>query len=148
MSELNEDPKATLTPQTYFTSQSDLDAALAGVYTVLSYDGSYGFTSRMTSYFGADDLTTDPGLNKADMRDFDRLSGGSANNSLEAEWQGPWRCIYQANNLLANYQKVKTADSLKNQAAGQALFLRAWSYYMLVRTFGPVPSGTHTHWRG
>jgi starch-binding outer membrane protein, SusD/RagB family len=136
---LNEDPKATLTPQTYFTSQSDLDAALAGVYTVLSYDGSYGFTSRMTSYFGADDMTTDPGLNKADMRDFDRLSGGSANGSLEAEWQGPWRCIYQANNLLANYQKVKTADSLKNQAAGQALFLRGWSYYMLVRTFGPVP---------
>ncbi len=136
---LNEDPKATLTPASYFKTQSDLDAALAGVYTVLSYDGSYGFTSRMTSYFGADDLTTDPGLNKADMRDFDRLSGGSANNSLEAEWQGPWRCIYQANNLLANYKKVNTADSLKNQAAGQALFLRAWSYYMLVRTFGPVP---------
>jgi starch-binding outer membrane protein, SusD/RagB family len=136
---LNEDPKASLTPQTYFNSQSDLDAALAGVYTVLSYDGSYGFTSRMTSYFGADDLTTDPGLNKGDMRDFDRLSGGSANNGLEAEWQGPWRCIYQGNNLLANYQKVKTADSLKNQAAGQVYFLRAWSYYMLVRTFGPVP---------
>src|SRR5450432_1595828 len=136
---LNEDPKATLTPASYFKTQSDLNAALAGVYTVLSYDGSYGFTSRMTSYFGADDLTTDPGLNKADMRDFDRLSGGSANGSMEAEWQGPWRCIYQANNLLANYQKVNTADSLKNQAAGQALFLRGLSYYMLVRTFGPVP---------
>jgi starch-binding outer membrane protein, SusD/RagB family len=136
---LNEDPKASLTPQTYFQSQSDLDAALAGVYSVLSYDGSYGFTSRMTSYFGAEDLTTDPGLNKADFRDFDRLSGSSSNGSMLAGYQGPWRCIYQANNLLANYQKVKTTDDLKNQAAGQAYFLRAWSYYMLVRTFGPTP---------
>ncbi len=136
---LNEDPKASLTPQTYFKSQSDLDAALAGVYSVLSYDGSYGFTSRMTSYFGADDLTTDPGLNKADFRDFDRLSGSSSNGSMLAGYQGPWRCIYQANNLLANYQNVPTSEDLKNQAAGQAYFLRAWSYYMLVRTFGPVP---------
>jgi hypothetical protein len=136
---LNEDPKASLTPQTYFQSQSDLDAALAGVYSVLSYDGSYGFTSRMTSYFGADDLTTDPGLNKADMRDFDRLSGSSSNGGMLAGYQGPWRCIYQANNLLANYQKVNTTDELKAWAAGQAYFLRAWSYYMLVRTFGPMP---------
>src|ERR1700733_9957613 len=89
---LNEDPKASLTPQTYFKSQSDLDAALAGVYSVLSYDGSFGFTSRMTSYFGAEDLTTDPGLNKADFRDFDRLSGSSSNGSMLAGYQGPWRC--------------------------------------------------------
>jgi len=136
---LNEDPKASLTPGTYFKTQADLDAALAGTYSVFSYDGSYGFTSRMTSYFGADDLTTDPGLNKADMRDFDRLNGGSSNGSLNAEWQGPWRGIYQANNLLANYQKVNTSDELKAQAAGQAFFLRGWGYYMLVRTFGAVP---------
>jgi hypothetical protein len=136
---LSEDPKGTLTPVTYFKTQADLDAALAGVYEQYSYDGSYGFTSRMTSYFGSDDLTTDPGLNKADMRDFDRLNGGSGNGSLTAEWQGPWQAIYQANNVLANYNKVNTTDELKRQAAGQAYFLRAWGYYNLVRTFGPVP---------
>jgi hypothetical protein len=136
---LDEDPKASLTPVTYFKTQSDLDAAVAGIYQQYAFDGAYGFTSRMTSYFGSDDLTTDPGLNKADMRDFDRLNGGSANNSLVAEWQGPWQAIYQANNVLANYDKVNTTDELKHQAAGQALFLRAWGYYNLVRTFGPVP---------
>ncbi|RFM28498.1 RagB/SusD family nutrient uptake outer membrane protein [Deminuibacter soli] len=136
---LDEDPKASLTPVTYFKTQSDLDAALAGVYEQYSFDGAYGFTSRMTSYFGSDDLTTDPGLNKADMRDFDRLNGGSANNNMVAQWQGPWKAIYQANNVLANYEKVSTGDEQKRQAAGQALFLRAWGYYNLVRTFGPVP---------
>ncbi len=136
---LSEDPKASLTPVTYFKTQSDLDAAVAGIYEQYSFDGAYGFTSRMTSYFGSDDLTTDPGLNKADMRDFDRLSGSSDNSSMRAEWEGPWRAIYNANNVLANYDKVNTTDELKRESVGQAYFLRAWGYYNMVRTFGALP---------
>ena len=136
---LQEDPKATLTPGTYYKTQSDLDGAVNAMYIVLARDGSWGFTSKMFSYFGSDDLTTDPGLNKADQRDFDRLSGGSTNQSLPAEWNGPWACIYQANNVLSNYQKVSSTDALKNASAGQAYFLRGLCYYYLVRTFGPVP---------
>ena len=65
---LKEDPLATLTPGTYFKTQADLDASVAAIYTELTPDFSFGFTTRMTSCFGADDLTTDPGLNKQDMR--------------------------------------------------------------------------------
>jgi hypothetical protein len=136
---LTEDPKASLTPDTYFQTQSDLDAAVAAIYTELTPDYSFGFTTRMTSCFGADDLTTDPGLNKGDMRAFDELNGNSTNASLLNQWQGPWNAIYQANNVLTNYQKVNTTEGLKEQSAGQALFLRAFSYYYLVRVFGPVP---------
>jgi hypothetical protein len=135
---LDEDPKGNLTPAS-FSSQKDLDAAVAGIYEVYAWDGAYGFTSRMCSYFGADDLTTDPGLNKQDQRDFDRLNGSSTNGSLNAQWEGPWRAIYNSNNVLANYQRIKGDENLKTLAAGQAYFLRAWGYYMLVRTFGPLP---------
>lgn len=136
---LEEDPKGTITPINYFKTQSDLDAAVAAMYVELTPDYAWGFTTQMTSYFGGDDLTTDPGLNKQDQRAFDQLSGGSTNPSLLNEWQGPWAAIYQANNLLANYQKVNTTDSLKNIAAGQAYFLRGLCYYFLVRTFGKLP---------
>ena len=136
---LKEDPKASLTPVTYFNTQADLDAAVAAIYVELTPDYAYGFTTRMTSCFGADDLTTDPGLNKGDMRAFDELDGASSNGSLLNQWQGPWNAIYQANNVLANYEKVNTTQLAKQQSAGQALFLRGWCYYNLVRTFGPVP---------
>jgi hypothetical protein len=109
------------------------------MYVVLARDGAWGFTSKETSYFGSDDYTTDPGLNKQDQRDFDRLSGGSTNSSLTAEWNGPWLAIYQANNILANYQKVNSSTALKNTAAGQAYFIRGLCYYYLVRTFGELP---------
>src|ERR1700716_2393023 len=85
---LTEDPKATVTPQSYFKTQSDLDASVSAMYVALARDGAWGFTSKETSYFGSDDYTTDPGLNKQDQRDFDRLSGNSSNSSLTAEWDG------------------------------------------------------------
>jgi starch-binding outer membrane protein, SusD/RagB family len=139
---LKENPYATLTPGTYFKTQTDLDASVAAIYTELTPDYSFGFTTRMTSCFGADDLTTDPGLNKGDMRAFDELNGASNNNSLLNQWQGPWNAVYQANNVLANYAKVPSTAQQLQQSAGQAYFLRAFSYYYLVRFFGPIPDIT------
>jgi len=137
---LIEDPKGSLTPITYFQTQSDLDAAVAAIYQVYPHDYNYGFTaSTACSYFGSDDMTTDPGLNKGEMRSFDELNGNSTIGGYSQEWGGMWNGIYQANNVIANYQKVNSTEALKNAAAGQAYFLRAWSYYNLVRTFGPIP---------
>lgn len=143
---LKEDPLANLTPGTYFKTQADLDASVAAIYTELTPDFAFGFTTRMTSCFGADDLTTDPGLNKQDMRAFDELNGASNNPSLLNQWQGPWAAVYQANSVLTNYKTVPTttssAASAVQQSIGQAYFLRAFSYYYLVRVFGPIPNIT------
>src|SRR5260221_1000943 len=110
------------------------------MYIQLARDGAWGFPSKETSYFGSDDLTTDPGLNKGDQREFDRLSGSSTNSSLPAEWNGPWQTIYNANYIIANYQQITTSDTVtRNNSAGQAYFLRGLCYYYLVRTFGPLP---------
>jgi hypothetical protein len=140
---LNEDPKGSLTPGQYFQTQADMDAAVAAIYTQYTPDYSFGFTYRMTSYFGSDDLTTDPALNKEVQREFDELNGTASNADMVDEWQGPWAAIYDANNTLADYHTIPTPDAASLQAvqqsAGQALFLRAFGYYFLVRTYGALP---------
>ncbi|HMI62541.1 MAG TPA: RagB/SusD family nutrient uptake outer membrane protein [Puia sp.] len=137
---LSEDPKGSITLASFYKTQSDLDAGVAGLYVTLAKDGAWGFTSKETSYFGSDDLTTDPGLNKGDQREFDRLQGSSTNASLPAEWNGPWQTIYNANYTIASYQNIVTTDTAtRNNSAGQAYFLRGLCYYYLVRTFGPLP---------
>ncbi len=137
---LNEDPKATLTPENYFKTQSDLDAAVSAIYQGMVVDGGYAFDFHMYSFFGSDDLTADPNLSKGDQREFDQLNGSSGNNAIaHSQWGTPWGAIYQSNNVIANYSRVDGDPAAKNGAAGQAYFIRAWSYYMLVRTFGPVP---------
>ena len=137
---LTEDPKALLSPGTYFQTQSDLDASVAACYERYAHDSNYGFTNRMVSCFGSDDLTTDPALNKGNLRAFDELNGSSTTADYTQQWTGMWRGIYQCNNVIANYSKVQNStDAAKNGSAAQAYFIRAWSYYMLVRTFGQVP---------
>lgn len=139
-SKLQEDPKGTLTPVNYFQTQSDLDAAVAAIFQGMVVDGGYAFDFHLYSFFGSDDLTADPNLGKADQRDFDQLKGSSGNNAIaHSQWGTPWAAIYQCNNVIANYKKVSGEASAINGAVGQAYFVRAWSYYMLVRTFGPVP---------
>jgi starch-binding outer membrane protein, SusD/RagB family len=137
---LTEDPKATLTPGNYFQTQSDLDAAVTAIYQGMVVDGGYAFDFHLYSFFGSDDLTADPNLGKADQRDFDQFKASSGNNAIaHSQWGTPWGAIYQCNNVLANYQKVSSDAASINGAAGQAYFIRGWSYYLLVRTFGPVP---------
>ena len=137
---LKEDPKGSLTPGNYFQTQSDLDAAVAAIFQGMVVDGGYAFDFHLYSFFGSDDLTADPNLGKADQRDFDELNGSSGNGSLfNSQWGTPWAAIYQSNNVIENYQKVTGDQAAINGAAGQAYFVRAWSYFVLVRTFGPVP---------
>lgn len=137
---LDEVPKGTLTPVTYFKTQSDLDAAVASIFERLVVDGGYAFDFHIYSFFGSDDLTADPNLAKASQRNFDQLSGNPDDGALRgSQWETPWAAIYQANNILANYDKVSGDATAIKAAAGQAYFLRAWSYFLLVRTFGPLP---------
>jgi hypothetical protein len=133
---LTEDPKGKLTPITYFQSQKDLDGAVAACYECYAHDYGYGFTTRMCICFGSDDLATQFG--KSNMRLYDELNG-NATDGVSSCWTPFWTGIYQANNVIVNYKKVPSTDDPKNASAAQAYFLRAWAYYMLVRSFGPVP---------
>jgi starch-binding outer membrane protein, SusD/RagB family len=136
---LTEDPKGKLIPITYFQSQKDLDGAVAACYECYAHDYSYGFTNRMNICFGSDDLTTHYADSRTNMRLFDELNSNPWDGGSSNSWSSFWTGIYQANNVIVNYAKVSTTDYLKNSAAAQAYFLRAWAYYMLVRSFGPVP---------
>ena len=46
---LTEDPLATLTPGTYFNTQSDLDASVAAIYQQLVEDGAYALDFHLYS---------------------------------------------------------------------------------------------------
>jgi hypothetical protein len=145
--QLVEDPRARLTPDSYYKTQNDLNAAVAGMWAGLVRGPVWGFTNfRVCSFFGSDDLTTNAGSNKGELREFDRLSGSSTIDAVRSQWEGPWAAIYQANGLLTNYSQVPAATpaaiAAKNEAAGNAYFARALCYNYLVRVFGELPMVT------
>jgi hypothetical protein len=93
----------------------------------------------MNICFGSDDLAAPHGSDKIWARLYDELKGYPTDGGANTCWNPFWKGIYQANNVIANYKMVPSIDDLKNASAAQAYFLRAWAYYMLVRSFGSVP---------
>lgn len=137
--DLEEDPRSELTPLNYLNNETEMEGAITSMYRAIAPDNAWGFTFRMTTYFGADDITTDPGLNKGPFRDFDRFAGTSDNDFANVQWEGPWRAIYQANFVLDNIENADISEVFRDEAAGQAHYIRGMCYYYLVRTYGELP---------
>jgi hypothetical protein len=137
---LDEDPRADLTPGTYYKTPQEMEGTVASMYRVLCPDDAWGYIAWQSSWFGGDDLSTVPGSNKEDGRDFDRLQGSAGNGWMLNLWNGAWKAIYQANAILTSIDNVAyTSDADKNATAGQAYFVRGMCYFYLVRSFGELP---------
>lgn len=54
-------------------------------------------------------------------------------------WRSPWVGIGRCNIVLNNLPGANVTESLKNRCMGEAYFLRAHYYYILVRLYGGVP---------
>lgn len=137
---LDENPAGTLVADSYFSTEEDLDAALTGVYAQLASNrwGGLGHTNIWVPLMGADDLTSQAG--KPDYVQFDTFNPSSTNGGLKAaSWTAPYRVIFAANNLLNNVDKMPISESAKTKAKAEACFLRAWSYFWMVRVFGEIP---------
>ncbi|GAB3420492.1 RagB/SusD family nutrient uptake outer membrane protein [Niabella aquatica] len=126
-------PPDSLSPVNYYNTQADLERALAGVYDRLQDTRVYGeciptnlsfsdefFYARATSEI------------KANFIDPSTLE---LNRNYESLYAG----IERANMLLENVDKANTTDAVKNEVKGQALFLRAYYYYLLADMYGDVP---------
>jgi starch-binding outer membrane protein, SusD/RagB family len=114
-----------------------LTAALAGAYRPLS--GGFAGAATPACLMGSDDLTTNKASNKADFREFDQFVVSNTNQRLAQPWNGCYKAIQQANNIIANYGKASGSQATLNQIAGEAYFIRAWSYFWIVRMHGKAP---------
>ncbi len=101
-----------------------------------------GFTtvSQIAMSMGADDLTTHPGSNKEEFREFDRFNVSSLNSRMTPIWRGCYKVIQSTNNIINNYTAVKDGNEATVRAiVGEAYFLRGLCYYWLTRYWGAVP---------
>lgn len=71
-------------------------------------------------------------------------SGNFQNNEYTAAtWEKPYAVIHRANFAIENIQAMQLADErVKQNGLGELYFLKAYSYFLLVRAFGEVPIRT------
>jgi len=138
---LKEEPKGQLLTNSAFTQASDLEGAVNVLYRQVSRS-TFGATQFVQAYMG-DDLSTHPASNKASFREWDNFNISTGNDRLLWCWQDKWLVIKAANFIIngAGNTPGATQDEI-NYALNQAHFWRAWAYFYLVRTFGPLPMVT------
>ena len=134
---LDETPYDFYAPENVYKTADDAEAAIAGVYSDFStYDW---FTKPYWEWLSEDE---------------DHIAGASfALNNIGAGnylgdyktalmFTGPYIVIARANSVLERVPGIEMDPVRRNRILGEAHFLRAFSYFILVRLFGPVPVRT------
>lgn len=142
---LKEEPKTFLSPDTYFTTQEQMQAAVDGLYTFLDdiFDGDvevgtqrFVFLEYMSGYGQRMRAASGIYMDQANL-----LTITEENTNLEALWRSAYTAIENSNVAIAGIEatKASVSDDIKNKLLAQAYFMRAWHYFNLVRLWGEVP---------
>ena len=134
-----------LTPPTrnnvndFYKTPKDFNIALFGVYNqAQSYLNSTQLLEVMTD--NAEITYQSAGDNELT---FDEINVTDANSRLIGMWRPLYFGIAYSNTILNKIDPVEFSSlEEKNQYTGEALFMRAWNYFNLVRVFGNVPIST------
>lgn len=136
---LEETPKGSITPVSFYKTSKDLEMASAAL--ALQFNGAFNQVGG--AFYGADDITSKRAGNKIEFSDFDIFNANSSNGRMNNWWNYFYATIKSANALIQNYTNATEAtEEQRNNAAGQAYFMRAISYFYLTRTWGEVPMPT------
>jgi hypothetical protein len=133
---LDTNPTDFASTSTYYSTQAEVDYALAGIYNILRSTAiSYRWTDQANA---ATDESYYLNVNvQAGPASFTNISTNSISG---AHWDACYQGINYANTFLAAIQKNTSLDPIKkSNAIGEALFLRGYFYFMLVQWFGGVP---------
>ncbi|MCE7039302.1 RagB/SusD family nutrient uptake outer membrane protein [Dyadobacter sp. CY312] len=142
---LNVLPETSLSTDVFFLNEIDFQQAVNAAYVPLRgiYNGPAWILEEMhsdNSYYARNTLygAVDATENVANFA-VPTTNGITANGNVLAQYRQNYQIIARTNQILASIDKVDFAAASKSNLKGQALFLRAFAYFDLVRIFGKVP---------
>ncbi|WP_168193937.1 RagB/SusD family nutrient uptake outer membrane protein [Pontibacter sp. SGAir0037] len=117
-----------------YTSIAELETGLAGVYDVLGSQAMYG---DVIPYWL--NVSTDLEYTNTGQLNTTAYIYTPADAQITNFWKTLYQGIYRANLVLARVDNPDLDQTALNKIKGQALFLRAYYYFLLVSNFGDVP---------
>ena len=130
---LEEESKGLLVSEAFYQNAEELDLAVTAIY---NYIVDAAFNDQVTAAtLGGQDITS----LFNDFQEFDVFNATGDNAQTSRYWAETYRTIVASNDLILNYTKAEATELEKNQAAGQAYFARAYSYFTLVRLWNEIP---------
>lgn len=144
--DLDEDPPYL--DETAYNNIGSIFGTLDGVYAALTtYDSQERrifVLNGFSGFFNTRKQSQASPIDNVNNANLFSLKPLANDGDATAMWIGYYRAIARANTLIANVQNydpdgVTAQDLIFKDVVGQAYFVRAWSYFSLVRLFGDVP---------
>lgn len=134
-------PNNRIVKTSVFVEEATAQSAMQGIYNqlfVLAF--SNGFENSVTNLtaLSADNLQLirDNNPTYLEFLENEILPGNARNLSL---WSSAYNMIYMTNALLEGLEESSLDNNFKQTLEGQALFIRAFTYFNLVNLYGDVP---------
>ena len=120
----------------FYQNNDQAQLALAGIYSVLwtGYIYKNAYYNKLGDFPGEAEKVSGSGKDAYDI-----FAWTVSDSQIQYLWTACYQGIDRANQLIDRIGKSNVTDAVKNDAAGQAKFLRALFYFDLVRAFGGVP---------
>lgn len=137
---LNRVPLDTISTSNYPQTADELITLVNGAYQPLQWAKLYNMRMWTTDiYAGNSNVGAGGGNDGVETIQLANFIAGSDNEGVLDLWRGPWPGILSANIVLQEAPKLSINEGIKNRCMGEAYFLRAQYYFILVRFFGDVP---------
>ncbi|MBC7948072.1 MAG: RagB/SusD family nutrient uptake outer membrane protein [Chitinophagaceae bacterium] len=147
-------PQSNLNTGTYYSNLEEMKAGLSGVYNGLqrSMANEWQFTELRSDNSKQGSPGSTASTNR-DLSDLDMFTPSTSHQALYSYWLATYNNIRNANIVLqrlgVSYDPASSAIAFgsidipiseidRKQVAGEALFIRAYHYFNLVRLFGGV----------
>lgn len=129
-------PNDEVTTEKIYQTASDYNIAVMGCYAKLQ--SQVNFYMECSEYRSDNLILNAPTAGTQDRYDIDKFQEKASNGILEDYWANFNNGIYRCNLILDKISFATFDENLKAQYEGEALFLRALTYFNMYRMWGGV----------
>ncbi|GLR18198.1 RagB/SusD family nutrient uptake outer membrane protein [Portibacter lacus] len=133
---LDKEPLDQITQGNFYKTASDANLATISMYSVTGSINWFGL-SWMITEIPTDNTTV--GGNDPDFSPIDNFTISADNSPNTQYWQQHYKLITLANQVLTYVPGIEMDEEIKSGYLAEAYFMRAFSYFDLVRIYGDVP---------
>jgi len=126
--------------QVFWQTSDDATKGVNAIYAGLRAWGNTSFPAIAIESTGADEA--EKGSSPTDatfFNSYDTFTVDASDGQLSGFWSAQYQNINYCNQVLDNIPKINMDASLKARYLAEAKFVRALSYFRLVRAFGDIP---------
>jgi len=132
-------PISSTNVKDFYKTGEDIEIAVNGAYAALQLSGSYGNDLAAIPEMRSDNATISWIIGGGGTEDIIEFRIKTTNSTINNIWQHAYEGILRCNVVLDRIGPIELEQTLKNRYMAEVKFLRALTYFNLVRLYGDVP---------